>query len=77
MERLKLTHEHPDMRWYRRGWVILRHPLRWACGCCFICGDSMLFEAPYVPKIGNRYGFCCAHGFRGWFTDKPWAGEGQ
>lgn len=43
---------------------ILRHPIRWLFGQCFICGHYMLFDDPKF--IGNKYGFCFTHGNDGW-----------
>lgn len=41
--------------------LILRHPIRWAFGACFICGELMLFDGPQ-HFIGNAHGFCWHHG---------------
>ncbi len=44
----------------RRFFRIVRHPVRWAFGACFICGALMLFDDPRL--IGNGNGFCWTHG---------------
>lgn len=47
----------------RRYLLILRHPLRWALGQCFVCGSYMFFDD--ARFIGNHHGFCWYHGTAG------------
>jgi hypothetical protein len=47
--------------------LIVRHPVKWLVGACFICGRLMLFDDPRL--IGNAHGFCWYHGERGSVSD--------
>lgn len=53
------------MRWLN----ILRHPIHWAFGNCFICGQPMFFDDRRF--MGNHHGFCWDHGEAGSYGRLP------